>query len=72
VVLFRRDLSPDECRKLTPAHAIPTKARCQPQQLEALVLTMLRSSRHAEEIVTAGIVPAETLIGRFKPAICAR
>jgi PAS domain S-box-containing protein len=52
VVYSGRDLSPDECRKLTlgPTQFL-TKARVQPQQLEALVLTMLRSSRHAEEIV---------------------
>jgi DNA-binding response OmpR family regulator len=37
-------------RQLTlgPTHFL-TKARVQPQQLEALVLTMLRSSRHQEE-----------------------
>ena len=50
VVYSGRNLSPDECRKLTlgPTQFL-TKARVQPQQLEALVLTMLRSSRHLEE-----------------------
>jgi PAS domain S-box-containing protein len=50
VVYSGRDLSPDECRKLTlgPTQFL-TKARVKPQQLEALVLTMLRSSRHTEE-----------------------
>jgi len=50
VVYSGRDLSHDECRKLTlgPTQFL-TKARVQPQQLEALVLTMLRSSRHVEE-----------------------
>ncbi len=50
VVYSGRDLSPDDCRKLTlgPTQFL-TKARVQPQQLEALVLTMLRSLRHQEE-----------------------
>jgi PAS domain S-box-containing protein len=50
VVYSGRDLSHEECRKLTlgPTQFL-TKARVQPQQLEALVLTMLRSSRHMEE-----------------------
>jgi signal transduction histidine kinase/DNA-binding response OmpR family regulator len=50
VVYSGRDLSPEECRKLTlgPTQFL-TKARVQPQQLEALVLTMLRSSRHMDE-----------------------
>jgi DNA-binding response OmpR family regulator len=50
VVYSGRDLSFDDCRKLTlgPTQFL-TKARVQPQQLEALVLTMLRSSRHLEE-----------------------
>jgi PAS domain S-box-containing protein len=50
VVYSGRDLSHEECRKLTlgPTQFL-TKARVQPQQLEALVLTMLRSSRHLEE-----------------------
>ncbi len=50
VVYSGRDLSHDDCRKLTlgPTQFL-TKARVQPQQLEALVLTMLRSSRHQEE-----------------------
>jgi DNA-binding response OmpR family regulator len=52
VVYSGRDLSHEECRKLTlgPTQFL-TKARVQPQQLEALVLTMLRSSRHMEEAV---------------------
>jgi len=50
VVYSGRDLSHEECRQLTlgPTHFL-TKARVQPQQLEALVLTMLRSSRQVEE-----------------------
>ncbi|MGA3263908.1 MAG: ATP-binding protein [Terracidiphilus sp.] len=56
VVYSGRELTPDECRQLTlgPTHFL-TKARVQPQQLEALVLTMLRSSRQMEEIPAAGI-----------------
>jgi PAS domain S-box-containing protein len=50
VVYSARELNPAERRQLTlgPTHFL-TKARVQPQQLEALVLTMLRSSRQAEE-----------------------
>jgi len=50
VVYSGRYLSPEDCGKLTlgPTQFL-TKARVQPQQLEALVLTMLRSSRHLEE-----------------------
>jgi len=50
VVYSGRELTPAECRQLTlgPTHFL-TKARVQPQQLEALVLTMLRSSRQMEE-----------------------
>jgi len=50
VVYSGRDLSLAERRHLTlgPTHFL-TKARVQPQQLEALVLTMLRSSRQMEE-----------------------
>jgi PAS domain S-box-containing protein len=50
VVYSGRELSPVERRQLTlgPTHFL-TKARVQPQQLEALVLTMLRSSRKVEE-----------------------
>ena len=50
VVYSARELSPDERNNLTlgPTHFL-TKARVQPQQLEALVLTMLRSSRQLEE-----------------------
>jgi PAS domain S-box-containing protein len=50
VVYSGRELSHDECGKLTlgPTQFL-TKARVQPQQLEALVLTMLRSSRYMEE-----------------------
>jgi len=40
---------------LGPTHFL-AKARVQPQQLEALVLTMLRTSRQMEEIPAA--VPA--------------
>ncbi|HXR38524.1 MAG TPA: PAS domain S-box protein [Terracidiphilus sp.] len=50
VVYSGRDLSPNECRELTlgPTQFL-TKARVQPQQLLALVLTMLRNSRQMEE-----------------------
>ncbi|HWG21691.1 MAG TPA: PAS domain S-box protein [Terracidiphilus sp.] len=50
VVYSGRDLAPEERRQLTlgPTHFL-TKARVQPQQLEALVLTLLRNSRQMEE-----------------------
>lgn len=50
VVYSGRDLSPAERKHLTlgPTHFL-TKATVQPQQLEALVLTMLRSSSQMEE-----------------------
>ena len=50
VVYSGRDLTPAERRHLTlgPTHFL-AKARVHPQQLEALVLTMLRSSRQMEE-----------------------
>jgi PAS domain S-box-containing protein len=50
VVYSGRELSQPERRQLTlgPTHFL-TKARVQPQQLEALILTMLRSSRQMEE-----------------------
>ncbi|MGP8173925.1 MAG: PAS domain S-box protein [Terracidiphilus sp.] len=53
VVYSGREFSPDERRQLTlgPTHFL-TKARVHPQQLEALVLTMLRSSRLMEEAST--------------------
>ena len=59
VVYSGRQLTPVERRQLTlgPTHFL-TKARVQPQQLEALVLTMLRSSRRMEEAILA--VPAAT------------
>ena len=49
VVYSGRDLSPNERRQLTlgPTHFL-AKAKVQPQQLEALVLTMLRNSRQVE------------------------
>jgi PAS domain S-box-containing protein len=51
VVYSGRDLTPQERRQLTlgPTHFL-TKASVQPHQLEALVLTMLRSSRQMEEV----------------------
>jgi PAS domain S-box-containing protein len=54
VVYSGRELSPDERRQLTlgPTHFL-TKAHVQPQQLEALVLTMLRTSRQMEEVPAA-------------------
>jgi len=50
VVYSGRELSPAERRQLTlgPTHFL-TKARVQPQQLDALVMTMLRTSRQMEE-----------------------
>jgi CheY-like chemotaxis protein len=50
VVYSGRELSQAERRQLTlgPTHFL-TKARVQPQELEALILTMLRSSRQIEE-----------------------
>jgi PAS domain S-box-containing protein len=59
VVYSGRDLSHDECGKLTlgPTQFL-TKARVQPQQLEALVLTMLRSTRQMDEKMPAGL-PAQ-------------
>jgi PAS domain S-box-containing protein len=54
VVYSGRELSPAERRLLTlgPTHFL-TKARVQPQQLEALVLTLLRSSRQMDEASAA-------------------
>ena len=50
VIYSGRQLTPAERRQLTlgPTHFL-SKARVEPQQLEALVLTMLRSSRRMEE-----------------------
>lgn len=50
VVYSGRDLSAEERTQLTlgPTHFL-TKARVQPQQLEALVLTLLHNSRQMEE-----------------------
>ena len=50
VVYSGRNLGPAERRqlKLGPTHFL-TKTRVQPQQLEALVLTLLRNSRQMEE-----------------------
>jgi PAS domain S-box-containing protein len=61
VVYSGRDLGPEERGqlKLGPTHFL-TKARVQPQQLEALVLTLLHNSRLMEEespIVSANRVP---------------
>jgi PAS domain S-box-containing protein len=55
VVYSGRELTPSERRQLTlgPTHFL-TKARVQPLQLEALVLTMLRSSRQMEEVAGVG------------------
>ncbi|HWE86828.1 MAG TPA: PAS domain S-box protein [Terracidiphilus sp.] len=51
VVYSALDLDEDECRKLTlgPTHFL-TGARVQPQQLEDLVLTLLRNSRQMDEV----------------------
>ena len=50
VVYSGRDLGAEEREQLTlgPTHFL-TKARVQPQQLEALVLTLLHNSRQMEE-----------------------
>lgn len=58
VVYSGRDLAPEERTQLTlgPTHFL-TKARVQPQQLEALVLTLLHNSRQMEE--ASPIVSAE-------------
>ena len=50
VVYSGRELAPAERRQLIlgPTHFL-TKTRVQPQQLEALVLTLLRNSRQMEE-----------------------
>jgi PAS domain S-box-containing protein len=50
VVYSGRELAPSERRQLIlgPTHFL-TKTRVQPQQLEALVLTLLRNSRQMEE-----------------------
>jgi len=54
VVYSARDLSPAERRHLTlgPTYFL-AKTRVQPQQLEALVLTMLRSLRQTQEAAAA-------------------
>jgi DNA-binding response OmpR family regulator len=58
VVYSGRDLSPAERRLLTlgPTHFL-AKAKVQPQQLDALVLTMLRNSRQMEEAPAEAPVP---------------
>jgi DNA-binding response OmpR family regulator len=60
VVYSGRELEPLERRQLTlgPTHFL-TKAQVQPQQLEALVLTLLRNSRQMEEVPPT--VPAERI-----------
>ena len=54
VVYSARELNAEERRQLTlgPTQFL-TKARVQPQQLEALVLTMLRNSRQSDEAPAA-------------------
>ena len=53
VVYSGRELSQDQRRQLTlgPTYFL-AKTRVQPQQLEALVLTMLRSARQTDEAAT--------------------
>jgi PAS domain S-box-containing protein len=60
VIYSGRELAPLERRQLTlgPTHFL-TKAQVQPQQLEALVLTLLRNSRQMEGVPP--IVPAERI-----------
>ncbi len=48
-----RDLSVADAGSISGPVQFLTKARLQPQQLEALVLTMLRSSRQAEEVASS-------------------
>jgi PAS domain S-box-containing protein len=57
VVYSGRDLGPQERTELTlgPTQFL-TKARVQPQELEALVLTLLHNSRHMEETLPIGSV----------------
>jgi len=61
VVYSGREFSATERRQLTlgPTHFL-TKARVQPQQLEALVLTMLRSSRQMVEANRAAAAARES------------
>ena len=61
VVYSGRELQPAERRQLTlgPTHFL-TKAQVQPQQLEALVLTLLRNSRQMEEVPPTE--PAERIL----------
>jgi CheY-like chemotaxis protein len=61
VVYSGRNLAEAERQQLTlgPTHFL-TKARVQPQQLEALVLTLLRNSRLMEEVPP--MAPAEPML----------
>jgi PAS domain S-box-containing protein len=56
VVYSGREVTPEQRANLTlgPTYFL-AKTRVQPQQLEALVLTMLRSSRHASEAMAARV-----------------
>ncbi len=58
VVYSGRELTPSERRHLTlgPTYFL-AKTRVQPQQLEALVLTMLRSTRQVDEAAPESAVP---------------
>ncbi len=60
VVYSGRDLAPEERTQLTlgPTYFL-AKTRVQPQQLEALVLTMLRSSRMNEDAALPGTTALE-------------
>jgi DNA-binding response OmpR family regulator len=56
VVYSGREITPEQRANLTlgPTYFL-AKTRVQPQQLEALVLTMLRSSRQASEVMAARV-----------------
>jgi PAS domain S-box-containing protein len=61
VVYSGRDLSAEECKKLTlgPTQFL-SKAHVRPQQLEALVLTMLRSPRYLEDPHLPDVAPSDS------------
>ncbi len=67
VVYSGREISAGERRQLTLGpHALSHQGRVQPQQLEALVLTMLRSSRQMEEIPAVRIPENTSKLGALK------
>jgi CheY-like chemotaxis protein len=68
VVYSAREIDPAERSQLQlgPTHFL-TKAKVQPQQLESLVLTMLRRSRQMEESLCL-VQPRNSSAGSGKPA----